>query len=51
MDIQTVNKQVNATWIFILVNFRRLIFLNRAMWFPIVLIATPDKMNMGDLGV
>ena len=46
-DLQTVNKQVNAPWILHLVNFHMLIFLNRAMWFPIVFISTPDEMNMG----
>ena len=46
-DLQIVNKQVNAPWILNLVNFHMLIFLNRAMWFPIVFISTPDEMNMG----
>ena len=47
MDLQTVNKQVNAPWILLYVSFRRFIFLNRAMWFPIVLISAPGEMNMG----
>ena len=34
-DLQTVIKQVNAPWILLFVNFRRYIFLNRAIWFPI----------------
>ena len=40
-------QQVNAPWILLFVNFHRYIFLNRAMWFPIVFISTPDEMNMG----
>ena len=46
-DLQTVNKQVNAPWILLFVNFRSFIFLNRAMWFPVVFISTPGGMNMG----
>ena len=42
-----MNKQVNAPWILLFVNFRSYIFFNRAVWFPIVFMSTPDEMGNG----
>ena len=44
---QTVKFSMDFTF----VNFRRNLFLNRAMWFPIVFISTPGEMGVKNQAV